>query len=88
MLLWNLEETAKQLGNISPRTVQRLIQRGELTVVRVGRCVRCKRTHGLRQSLTTIPPFSSTQRRLPPLSLRKRLPAELGGRRIRRGVTL
>lgn len=49
MLLWNLEETAKQLGNISPRTVQRLIQRGELTVVRVGRCVRCKRTHGLRR---------------------------------------
>ena len=35
-LLWNLEEAARQLGGVSPRTVRRLIERGELPTVRVG----------------------------------------------------
>ena len=35
-LLWNLEEAARQLGGISPRTVRRLISKGELPTVRVG----------------------------------------------------
>nr|MCU0806578.1 helix-turn-helix domain-containing protein [Candidatus Contendobacter sp.] len=39
-LLWSIPETAAQLGKVSPRTVRRLIERGELAVVRVGRCVR------------------------------------------------
>ena len=36
MLLWNLEEVARQLGSISPRTVRRLIEKGELPSVRAG----------------------------------------------------
>ena len=39
-LLWNLDETARQLGNVHPRTVRRLIDRGELPAVRIGRCIR------------------------------------------------
>jgi excisionase family DNA binding protein len=37
MLLWNLEETARQLGGIHPKTVRTLIARGELPSVRIGR---------------------------------------------------
>lgn len=40
MLLWNLDEAARQLGGVSQRTVRRLIERGELPTVRIGRCVR------------------------------------------------
>ncbi|MBX9812899.1 MAG: helix-turn-helix domain-containing protein [Burkholderiales bacterium] len=40
MLLWSLDETARQLGGLSRRTVQRLISRGELPFLRVGRLVR------------------------------------------------
>ena len=36
MLLWNLDEAARQLGGISPRTVRRLLARGELPAVRIG----------------------------------------------------
>lgn len=36
-LLWNLDEVARQLGGVSPRTVRRLIERDELPKVRVGR---------------------------------------------------
>ena len=36
MLLWNLEEAARQLGGVSPRTVRRLLERGELPTVRIG----------------------------------------------------
>ena len=39
-LLWNLDEAARQLGGLSIRTVRRLIERGELPVVRIGRAVR------------------------------------------------
>ncbi len=39
-LLWNLDEAARQLGNVSTRTVRRMLERGELPVVRVGRSVR------------------------------------------------
>lgn len=38
-LLWDIEETARQLGGVSTRTVRRLIMRGELPAVRVGRRV-------------------------------------------------
>ncbi len=38
-LLWDLEETARQL-NVCMRTVRRLIMRGDFPAVRVGRCVR------------------------------------------------
>ena len=38
-LLWNLNETARQLGGISTRTVRRLVAAGELTRVRIGRRV-------------------------------------------------
>ena len=38
-LLWDLEETARQLG-VCTRTVRRLIMRGEIPAVRVGRCIR------------------------------------------------
>ena len=34
-LLWNLEETARQLGNVSVRTVRRLIASGELPAIKV-----------------------------------------------------
>jgi excisionase family DNA binding protein len=40
MLLWSLDETARQLGGLSRRTVQRLIHRGELPCIRMGRLVR------------------------------------------------
>lgn len=36
-LLWDLAETARQLGGVSERSVRRLIDRGELPKVRVGR---------------------------------------------------
>ncbi|WP_366929579.1 helix-turn-helix domain-containing protein [uncultured Thiohalocapsa sp.] len=36
-LLWSLDEAARQLGGVSVRTVQRLIQRRELPAVSVGR---------------------------------------------------
>lgn len=32
-LLRSIEEAARQLGGVSPRTVRRLIERGELPVV-------------------------------------------------------
>ncbi len=38
-LLLTLQETAKALS-VAPRTVRRLIERGELPKVKVGRCVR------------------------------------------------
>jgi len=36
-LLWDLSETARQLGGVSTRTVQRLIGAGEINARRVGR---------------------------------------------------
>lgn len=39
MLLWSLAETARQLG-ISKRTVQRLVEHGELPSCRIGRLIR------------------------------------------------
>ena len=36
-LLWSLEETAKQLGDVSVRTVRRLIERRQLEAVKIGR---------------------------------------------------
>jgi len=39
-LLWSLDEVGRQLGGISTRTVRRLIARGALPVVHVGRCIR------------------------------------------------
>jgi excisionase family DNA binding protein len=39
-LLWKLEEAAKQLGGVSTRTVQRMIQSGELPSVLVRRTVK------------------------------------------------
>ncbi|PWB41403.1 MAG: hypothetical protein C3F19_06400 [Rhodocyclales bacterium] len=38
-LLWPLPEAARQLGGLSVRTVRRLIERGEIPMVRVGRRV-------------------------------------------------
>ena len=38
-LLWTLGEVAKQL-NVSTRTVSRLIEKGELSTIRIGRSVR------------------------------------------------
>lgn len=40
MLLWTLDEAGRQLGGLSRRTVQRLISRGEIPFVRIGRSVR------------------------------------------------
>lgn len=34
-LLWNLAETARQLGGVSTRTIERLIADGEFPVIRV-----------------------------------------------------
>ena len=39
-LLWNLEETAKQLGSVSTKTVRRMLNRGQLPIVRIGRSIR------------------------------------------------
>jgi len=36
-LLWDLKETAHQLGNVSTRTVQRLVARGDIATKKVGR---------------------------------------------------
>jgi excisionase family DNA binding protein len=36
-LLWSLEETAQQLGDVSVRTVRRLIERRQLEAVKIGR---------------------------------------------------
>ncbi|MBU56358.1 MAG: hypothetical protein CL392_07495 [Acidiferrobacteraceae bacterium] len=41
-LLWTLEETASQLS-VHPRTVARLIEKGKLPVVRIGRAVRIEK---------------------------------------------
>ena len=38
-LLWSVDEAARQLGGVSSRTVRRMIERGELPAVRVGRRV-------------------------------------------------
>lgn len=40
MLLWTLNETAQQLGGVSIRTVRRMVDRGEISPVRVGRLLR------------------------------------------------
>ena len=40
MLLWPLDEVARQLGGVSTRTVRRLIDKGELPSCRIGRLVR------------------------------------------------
>ena len=37
MLLWNLEEVARQLGGISTKTVRRMTATGQLPIVRIGR---------------------------------------------------
>ncbi len=34
-LLWSLGETARQLGGVSVRTVERLIENGDLPVIRI-----------------------------------------------------
>ena len=56
-LLWDLNETARQLGSVSTRTVQRLIKRGELRSVQVLRRVKvqclecselCRKEHATR----------------------------------------
>lgn len=39
-ILWSIDETARQLGGISGRTVRRMLERGELSAVRIGRCVK------------------------------------------------
>ncbi|TQF00216.1 MAG: helix-turn-helix domain-containing protein [Spiribacter salinus] len=36
-VLWSLEEAGRQLGDVSTRTVRRMVERGELSAVRVGR---------------------------------------------------
>ena len=41
-LLWSLQEVAQQLGNVSVRTVRRLIERGELPFVSIGRLLRVR----------------------------------------------
>lgn len=38
-LLWTIDETSRRLGGVSPRTVRRMIDRGELPAVRIGRRV-------------------------------------------------
>ena len=40
MLLWSLKQVAEALGNVSCRTVRRLIERGQLPAMHVGRLVR------------------------------------------------
>jgi excisionase family DNA binding protein len=35
-----MDEAARQLGDVSPRTVRRMVDRGELPTVKVGRLVR------------------------------------------------
>ena len=37
-ILWSLDETAHQL-RLSVRSVRRIIERGELAAVRIGRCL-------------------------------------------------
>ncbi|MGB1108908.1 MAG: helix-turn-helix domain-containing protein, partial [Gammaproteobacteria bacterium] len=39
VLLWSLEETTRQLGGISPRTLRRMITAGDLHTQRIGRRV-------------------------------------------------
>ncbi|WP_082054071.1 helix-turn-helix domain-containing protein [Methyloterricola oryzae] len=39
-LLWSIVETARQLGGLSTRTVRRMIDRGDIPAVKVGRTVR------------------------------------------------
>lgn len=39
-LLWSFKEAARQLGGVSIRTVRRMIERGEIPAVRLGRLVR------------------------------------------------
>lgn len=40
MLLWTYEETARQLGGVSPRTVRRMVESGKISRVRVRGLVR------------------------------------------------
>jgi len=40
ILLWSLDEVARQLGGVSVRMVRRLIDSGDLPICRVGRLVR------------------------------------------------
>src|SRR5271169_5662153 len=40
MLLWTLSETALQLGGVSIRHVRRMLERREISYVRVGRLVK------------------------------------------------
>jgi excisionase family DNA binding protein len=39
-MLWSIKETARRLGNVSTRTVRRLLERGELPTMRIGRLIR------------------------------------------------
>ena len=40
MLLWSLDETARQLGGVSISSVRRMVERGDISSVHVGRLVR------------------------------------------------
>jgi len=40
MLFWSLDETAKQLGGVSIRSVRRMVERREIRSVHIGRLVR------------------------------------------------
>lgn len=42
MLLWSLEETARQLGGVSIRTVRRMAERGEILSAHVGRLLKIR----------------------------------------------
>ena len=42
-LLWDLQETARQLGDVSTRTVRRLIERNEIETKKIGRRLMVKR---------------------------------------------
>lgn len=39
-ILWSLDETARQLGGLSTQTVRRMVDRGDLPVIKIGRAVR------------------------------------------------
>jgi excisionase family DNA binding protein len=40
ILLWSIDETARQMGGLSTRTIRRLIDRGEIPSVKIGRSLR------------------------------------------------
>jgi excisionase family DNA binding protein len=42
--LLDIEETARYLGDVSPRTVHRLVARGQLRKVKIGGSTRFRRT--------------------------------------------